>query len=109
MNSDPTKQRDVGAVVHAMQILQHLASLPSPQGAAAVSRATGISPSTSSARSEPGTVVGARVVDSCAVVASAAVAIVGSLGGDSVGATAGASVGLGVAGLLSMATRAGPW
>jgi len=46
MNSDPTKQRDVGAVVHAMQILQHLASLPSPQGAAAVSRATGISPST---------------------------------------------------------------
>lgn len=42
----PAKQRDVGAVVHAMQILRHLASVSSPQGVAAVSRATGISPST---------------------------------------------------------------
>lgn len=42
----PEKQRDVGAVVHALRILQHLASVPAPQGVAAVARATGISPST---------------------------------------------------------------
>jgi DNA-binding IclR family transcriptional regulator len=42
----PEKQRDVGAVVHALRILQHLASAPAPQGVAAVARATGISPST---------------------------------------------------------------
>jgi DNA-binding IclR family transcriptional regulator len=40
------KQRDVGAVVHALRILQHLASAPAPQGVAAVARGTGISPST---------------------------------------------------------------
>src|SRR3546814_20541512 len=40
------KQRDVGAVVHAMRILRHLAGTPSPQGVAAVARGTGISPST---------------------------------------------------------------
>jgi DNA-binding IclR family transcriptional regulator len=45
--SDPgEKQKDVGAVVHALRILQHLASAPAPQGVAAVARATGISPST---------------------------------------------------------------
>src|SRR5690606_8876200 len=40
------KQREVGAVVHAMRILRHLAATPSPQGVAAVARGTGISPST---------------------------------------------------------------
>src|SRR3546814_1492814 len=40
------KQRDVGAVVHAMRILRHLAGTPSSQGVAAVARGTGISPST---------------------------------------------------------------
>ena len=39
------KQKDVGAVVHALRILQHLAAAPGPQGVAAVARATGISPS----------------------------------------------------------------
>lgn len=46
MKSDPEKQREVGAVVHAMRILQHLAGVPGPQGVAAIARATGISPST---------------------------------------------------------------
>lgn len=46
MDASPEKQRDVGAVVHAMRILRHLAATPAPQGVAAVARATGISPST---------------------------------------------------------------
>lgn len=46
MTEVPDKQKDVGAVVHALRILQHLATAPSPQGVAAVARATGISPST---------------------------------------------------------------
>ncbi|MBU0724041.1 MAG: IclR family transcriptional regulator [Alphaproteobacteria bacterium] len=46
MKSDPEKQRDVGAVVHAMRILQHLASAPAPQGVATIARETRISPST---------------------------------------------------------------
>lgn len=46
MNPASKKQRDVGAVVHALRILQHLASMPAPQGVAAVARETGISPST---------------------------------------------------------------
>ena len=40
------KHKDVGAVVHALRILQHLADAPGPLGVAAVARATGISPST---------------------------------------------------------------
>lgn len=40
------KQRDVGAVVHALRILQHLAGAQAPQGVAAVARETAISPST---------------------------------------------------------------
>ncbi|GGF15483.1 transcriptional regulator [Aliidongia dinghuensis] len=39
-------QRDVGAVVHAIRILQYLADATAPLGVAAVSRGTGISPST---------------------------------------------------------------
>lgn len=46
MSPSPERQRDVGAVVHAIRILQHLAAAPAPQGVAAVARATGISPST---------------------------------------------------------------
>ncbi len=38
---------DVGAVVHAMRILRHLAVAAAPVGIASVARATGISPSTS--------------------------------------------------------------
>ncbi len=43
---DGSAQRDVGAVVHAIRILQHLAEATSPLGVAAVARGTGISPST---------------------------------------------------------------
>ena len=39
-------QRDVGAVIHAIRILQHLAGATVPLGVAAVARGTGISPST---------------------------------------------------------------
>jgi len=39
-------QRDVGAVIHAIRILQHLAGATAPLGVAAVARGTGISPST---------------------------------------------------------------
>jgi DNA-binding IclR family transcriptional regulator len=39
-------QRDVGAVVHAVRILRHLAQTPRPVGVAAVARETRISPST---------------------------------------------------------------
>jgi len=46
MNVASEKQRDVGAVVHAMRILRHLSATPAPQGVAAVARGTGISPST---------------------------------------------------------------
>lgn len=46
MNATPEKQRDVGAVVHALRILQYLAGASAPQGVAAVARGTGISPST---------------------------------------------------------------
>lgn len=45
MTPSRDKPRDVGAVVHAMRILRHLAATPAPQGVAAVARATGISPS----------------------------------------------------------------
>jgi DNA-binding IclR family transcriptional regulator len=41
-----SEQREVGAVVHAITILRHLASATEPQGVAAVARATGVSPST---------------------------------------------------------------
>ncbi|HWL82721.1 MAG TPA: IclR family transcriptional regulator [Roseomonas sp.] len=43
---DPASQRDVGAVIHAIRILQHLAGATAPLGVAAVARGTGISPST---------------------------------------------------------------
>ncbi|MFC7608066.1 helix-turn-helix domain-containing protein [Teichococcus aestuarii] len=43
---DPGAQRDVGAVIHAIRILQHLAGATGPLGVAAVARGTGISPST---------------------------------------------------------------
>ena len=43
---DASTQRDVGAVVHAIHILQFLAEATSPLGVAAVARGTGISPST---------------------------------------------------------------
>lgn len=43
---DPAAQRDVGAVIHAIRILQHLAGSTAPLGVAAVARGTGISPST---------------------------------------------------------------
>ncbi|MCQ4158626.1 IclR family transcriptional regulator [Roseomonas sp. GC11] len=42
---DPAGQRDVGAVIHAIRILQHLAGASGPLGVAAVARGTGISPS----------------------------------------------------------------
>lgn len=38
--------KDVGAVVNAIQILRHLANAEGPEGATAIARATGISPST---------------------------------------------------------------
>ncbi|MDJ0388463.1 IclR family transcriptional regulator [Roseomonas sp. E05] len=43
---EPASQRDVGAVIHAIRILQHLAGATRPLGVAAVARGTGISPST---------------------------------------------------------------
>ena len=43
---DLTGQRDVGAVIHAIRILQHLSAATAPLGVAAVARGTGISPST---------------------------------------------------------------
>lgn len=43
---DGSAQRDVGAVVHAIRILQYLADATAPLGVAAVARGTGISPST---------------------------------------------------------------
>lgn len=57
MNKKPTRDADetpsanapkteVGAVVNAIRILKHLASLDGPEGVTAVARATGISPST---------------------------------------------------------------
>ncbi|HYD70086.1 IclR family transcriptional regulator [Azospirillum sp.] len=39
-------QRDVGAVVHAVRILRHLAGTTTPQGVAAIARETGINTST---------------------------------------------------------------
>jgi len=42
----PATQRDVGAVVHALQILQYLAASTAPMGVAAVARGTKISTST---------------------------------------------------------------
>lgn len=44
--TDRSASRDVGAVAHALAILQHLAAATSPLGVAAVARGTGISPST---------------------------------------------------------------
>lgn len=40
-----TVQKDVGAVAHAITILQHLSTATQPLGVAAIARATGISPS----------------------------------------------------------------
>jgi DNA-binding IclR family transcriptional regulator len=46
LDRDPAAQRDVGAVIHAIRILQHLSGATAPLGVAAVARGTGISPST---------------------------------------------------------------
>ncbi|MCA0203664.1 MAG: IclR family transcriptional regulator [Proteobacteria bacterium] len=46
MSDEAASQRPVGALVHALRILRHLAALGRPAGVNAISRATGVSPST---------------------------------------------------------------
>lgn len=46
MDDTKNSQRDVGAVVHAVQILRYLSATPHPLGVAVIARGTGINPST---------------------------------------------------------------
>lgn len=46
MSDDPPQVRPVGALVHALRILRHLAAQGRPQGVTAIARATGVNGST---------------------------------------------------------------